>query len=212
MRRVAFAVLFALLPAVARAAEEGGHGASASTIFWHAFNLLVLIGVLVYFARGPIAAFLASRRAQIEDGIESAGRELAEAERRLATCEQRAATLESELDEIRRLVRQQAESERDRLLAEARATAERIRRDAVAGAEQELRHARDRLRAETVDLTVRIAGDTLRGQVTDADRARLVDDFVQRIEQPAGGPGAPGHGGRGTPGHPSGGAEAPARS
>jgi hypothetical protein len=51
----------------------------------------------------------------------------------------------------------------------------------------------------------------LRGQVTDADRARLVDDFVQRVEQPAA-PGTPGHGGRATPGHPTGGAAAPARS
>jgi F-type H+-transporting ATPase subunit b len=179
------ALLVALAPLAARAAEDG-HGASVSTVFWHAFNLLVLIAVLVYFGRGPIAAFLASRRAQIEDGIESAGRELAEAERRLAACEQRAASLDRELDEIRRVVRQQAEAERDRLLAEAQATAERIQRDAVAAAEQEVRHARERLRAETVDLAVRIAADTLRTQVTDADRARLVDDFVQRIERPAG--------------------------
>lgn len=151
---------------------------------WHALNLLVLVAALVYFARGPIAGYLNSRRSQIEAGIESAGRELAEAEGRLADCERRAAALDQELEEIRRVVRQQAEADRDRLLAEARASAERIRRDAVAAAEQEVRRARDGLRAETVDLAVRIAGDLLRGQVTDADRTRLVDDFVQRIERP----------------------------
>jgi F-type H+-transporting ATPase subunit b len=177
------ALLVTLLPLAARAAEEG-HGASAATIFWHAFNLLVLIAILVYFGRAPIAAFLAARREQIEEGIESAGRELAEAERRLAACEQRAAALDGELDEIRRVVRQQAEAERDRLLAEARATAERIQRDAVAAAEQEVRHARERLRSETVEIALKLAAETLRSQVTDADRARLVDDFVQRIEQP----------------------------
>jgi len=192
MRRAARTVLAlacALAPAVARASGEGGHGPSGTTLVWHALNLLILVGVLVYFGRGPISAFLSSRRAQIEDGIESAGRDLAEAERQLAACEQRAASLESELDEIRRVVRAQAEADRDRLLAEAGATADRIRRDAVTAAEQEVRHAREQLRAETVDLAVKIAGDLLRGQLTDADRARLVDDFVQRIEQPA--PGAP---------------------
>ncbi|MEB2345279.1 MAG: ATP synthase F0 subunit B [Deltaproteobacteria bacterium] len=189
-RLLALALLAALLPIAARAAGDGGHGAGATTIFWHAFNLLVLIGVLVYFARAPIASYLAERRSQIEEGIESAGRELAEAERRLAACEQRAASLEGELDEIRRVVRQQAEGERDRLLAEAQATAERIERDAVAAAEQEVRHARERLRAETVDLAIQIAGETLRGQVTDADRARLVDDFVQRIERSGSGTGS----------------------
>lgn len=176
----------ALLPLAAQASEEGGHGASTATVFWHAFNLLVLVGVLVYFGRAPIAQFLNARRSQIEEGIESAGRELAEAERRLAACEQRAGTLERELEEIRRVVREQAEGERDRLLAEARATAERIQRDAVAAAEQELRQARGQLRAETVDLAVRIAADTLRGQVGASDGARLVEDFVQRIERPAG--------------------------
>jgi len=178
------ALALALLPVAARAASEGGeHGASGMTLVWHALNLLILIGVLVYFARGPIAGYLNARRAQIEDGIQSAGRELAEAEKRLGACEQRAAQLDAELDEIRRVVREQAEGERDRLLAEARATGERIRRDAVAAAEQEVRHARERLRSETVDLAVKLASDILRSQVTDADRTRLVDDFVQSVEQ-----------------------------
>jgi F-type H+-transporting ATPase subunit b len=188
VKRTALAGLaLALLPVAARAASEGGeHGAGGMTLVWHALNLLILIGILVYFGRGPIAAFLNARRAQIEDGIQSAGRELAEAEKRLAACEQRAAQLDAELDEIRRVVREQAEGERDRLLAEAQATSERIRRDAVAAAEQEVRHARDRLRTETVDLAVKLASEILRGQVNDADRKRLVDDFVQGVEQAPG--------------------------
>lgn len=192
MKRPALlALALALLPVAARAASEGGeHGASAMTLFWHALNLLLLIGVLVYFARGPIAGYLNARRAQIEDGIQSAGRELAEAEKRLAACEQRAAGLDAELDEIRRVVREQAEGERDRLLAEAQATSERIRRDAIAAAEQEVRHARERLRSETVDLAVELASEILRGQVTDADRKRLADDFVARVEQTPAGTGA----------------------
>lgn len=191
--RLALPLLVCLAPLAAGAAGGGdGHGGGGGmTQFWHALNLLVLVAALVYFARGPIAGYLNSRRSQIEAGIDSAGRELAEAEQRLAGCEQRAAALDRELDEIRRVVRQQAEADRDRLLAEAKATAERIRRDAVAAAEQEVRRARDGLRAETVDLAVQIAGDLLRGQVTDADRARLVDDFVQRVEQPGAATGAP---------------------
>jgi F-type H+-transporting ATPase subunit b len=190
VRRRALAALAALLaaalPAAARAAEGGEHGAGTATLVWHALNLLILVGALVYFARAPIAAYLNDRRTQIEDGIRSAGRELAEAEGRLAAIERRAASLEGELGEIRSAVRLQAESERDRLLAEARSTAERIRRDAVAAAEQEVRHARERLRAETVDIAVQLAADILRTQVGDADRRRLVDDFVQRVEQQPG--------------------------
>lgn len=187
MRRAALAGWIALAPATAHAAAGGG---DSMTAVWHALNLLILIALLVYFGRKPIAGYLASRRAQIEEGIESAGRELAEAERRLAECERRAASLDAELEEIRRVVRQQAEAERDRLLAEANASAARIRRDAAAAAEQEVRRAREQLRAETVDLAVQIASDLLRAHVNDADRARLVDEFVTRIEQPAAAPAA----------------------
>jgi F-type H+-transporting ATPase subunit b len=184
--RLALGALLCLVPLAARAASgEDGHGGGGMSQVWHALNLLILVGALVHFARRPIAGYLAARRAQIETGIESAGRELAAAEERLADCERRAAALDGELDEIRRVVRQQAEADRDRLLAEARATAERIRRDAVAAAEQEVRRARTQLRTETVDLAVQLAGELLRSHVTDADRARLIDDFVARIEQPA---------------------------
>ena len=186
------AFLAALAPAVASAAAGGDeHGSGLTTFVWHSVNLLLLIGVLVYFARGPIASFLNDRRAKIEDGIHSAGRELAEAERKLAVCEQRLASLDEEIAGIRSAVQRQAEGERDRLLAEAHGTAERIRRDAVAAVEQEVRHARTQLRAETVDLAVQLAGELLRSQVGDADRTRLVDDFVQRIEAPETGDAGP---------------------
>lgn len=190
--RIGLAALAALMPAVALAASGGDeHGGGIRDFVWHSVNLLLLIVALVYFARGPIANFLNERRAKIEDGIQSAGRELAEAERKLAACEQRIASLDEEIDGIRSAVQRQAESERDRLLAEAHGTAERIRRDAVAAVEQELRHARAQLRAETVDLAVQLAGELLRSQVSDADRTRLVDDFVQRIEAPETGDAGP---------------------
>lgn len=182
---VAFAALVTLAPAAALASSGGDeHGGGLMTFIWHGLNLLLLIGALYYFARGPIAGFLNERRDKIEDGIASAGRELAEAERKLAVCQQRLAALDQEIETIRSAVQTQAESERDRLLAEAHSTAERIRRDAVAAVEQEGRQARVRLRTETVDLAVQLAGEILRSQVGEADRTRLVDDFVQRIEAP----------------------------
>jgi F-type H+-transporting ATPase subunit b len=174
-----------LAPAAARAAAEAeGHGGGGW--FWHAVNLAALVAVLVYFGRAPVRAFLAERRQTIEEGIEGARRELAAAEGRLAECRQRMDTLDRELDGIRRVVREQAESERDRLLADARAAAERIRRDAAAAAEQELRHAREQLREESAELAVRLAGELLRSQVTGTDRSRLLDEFVEQVERSPG--------------------------
>jgi F-type H+-transporting ATPase subunit b len=179
-------LLLVLGPDVARAAaEEGEHGTS---LLWHVVNLILIVGVVVYFGRAPIKSFLAERRQKIAEGIAEAQRELASAEKRLGECQARAARLDDELAEIRRMVRDQAVADRERILADARATAERIRRDAVVAAEQEVRHARESLRAETADLAVRLAGEILHTQVTEDDRARLVDDFVERVaEAPAAG-------------------------
>jgi F-type H+-transporting ATPase subunit b len=178
-RSLALAAGLALAPLAAHASEAEGGG----SLVWHVVNLLLVIAVIVYFARTPVLRFFAERRQRIEDGIDSAQRELRAAEQRLAECQQRVARLDEELEEIRRAVRVQAENESARLLSDARATAERIRRDTLAAAEQEVRHARDVLRAETADLAVKLAADLLRAQVGDADRVRLADEFVQRVEQ-----------------------------
>lgn len=179
--RIAATTLFVvLLPALAIASEEaGGH---ESKVLWHTINLVLVLGILGYFARTPIRTYMAERRQNIEAGIEAARRQLAEAERQLAECNERIATLDHEVEEIRRTVRAQAESERDRLLADARVAADRIRRDANTAVEQESRRARDELRNEAAEMAVRLAADLLKRQVTDSDRARLVDEFVERVE------------------------------
>jgi len=175
-------LLVALAPGAAFASEH----ASPTTLVWHGVNLLLLLGVIGYFARAPLRTFFAERRRKIEAGIEGARAELAAAERRLAECRDRMGSLDRELEEIRRSVRAQAESERERLLAEARAAAERIERDASAAIDQEARRARERLRGEAAELAVRLAGDLLRGQLTETDRTRLVDEFVERVERAPG--------------------------
>jgi F-type H+-transporting ATPase subunit b len=179
-RSVAAALFVSLAPALALASEDGG-GASGN-LFWHFANLALILAVIVYFARKPIQNFMADRRQTIETGIESARRDLADAEQRLAECTQRIASLDREVEGIRDAVRAQAESERERLLADARNAAERIRRDARLAVEQEARSARQALRNEAAEMAVRLAGDLLKRQVTDTDRSRLVDEFVERVE------------------------------
>ena len=93
--------------------------------------------------------------------------------------------LEGEIEEIRTGAHQRAEEERDQILAAARDTAERIRNDAVASVDQELRRAQEELRHEAAEIAVDLAANLLRDQVDDRDRERLMDEFITRVE-PAG--------------------------
>lgn len=173
----------ALLLAVAGPAfaeSEGGHGGS---LFWQVANVLLLLAVLIYFARKPVLGYLASRRDTIEKNLESSAQLLAESERKLAEWNRKAAGLDQEAETIRASTLRAAEAERDRILADARVTAERIRQAANAVAERELRTAQESLRREAADLAIELAAKILREQVNDGDRNRLVDEFIGRIER-----------------------------
>jgi len=185
--RVAFALAFCAsllcvaLPAWAEGG--GGHGGGARDLLFSVLNLVLLLGVLAYFTRKPLADFFAARRTAIQKELAAAAELRAEAEARYAKWQRRLLDLEGELAGIRQTARERAAAEREQILADATASAERIRRDASAAVEQELRRARTQLRQEAADLAVELASETLKRQVGPADQDRLLDEFVQTIER-----------------------------
>jgi F-type H+-transporting ATPase subunit b len=169
------------MPALAQA--SGGGEEHGSTRIWEWVNLLLLVGALVFFARKPVADYLAGRKSGIETDLQTADQLLREAEGRLAEWSARAARLESEVADIKRAARESAEQEGERIVADARAAAERIRLYAASAVEREGARARTRLRAETAELAVAAAESILKEQVQGADGDRLFDEFLTRIEQ-----------------------------
>ena len=183
-------VLLLLLAASPAAASEEGGGLMA--FVWEAGNLLLLLGVLVYLGRKPVLNYMSERRQRIQDNLASSERLLREAEARLAEWNQKASKLDVEIEELRQMARERAEQERLQILEDARATAERIKRDAASGVDREVERAKQALRDEAADLSVELAGKLLQDQVTDGDRDRLVDEFVAEIGAGGGTPPPPG--------------------
>lgn len=190
--RSTLALLAVVLCAAVAQASGGGeeHGEShLSHVLYQALNLALLLGVLIYFGRKPIADFFKTRREAIHDELSESAELLAKAEQRNSELQRRLIDLNSELEEIREMAGRRAEEEAERILADASATAERIRRDAQAAVAQELRRAKTELREEAADLALEIAARKLNDQVVDGDRERLIDEFITRVE-PAPGTGA----------------------
>jgi F-type H+-transporting ATPase subunit b len=195
-RRLASALVLGVLAAASAQAaggEHAEHGGGAGDLLYHVLNFALLVAVLVWFGRKPVRTFLAERRVGIVENLKGAEGVLAEAESRLTEWQRKIRSLDVELEQIRATARDRAEAERARILADAEAVAERIRRDAASVVGQEVRRAQAALRREAGDLAVEIAERLLREGVTQADRARLVDEFVQRIAAPPAG-GAAGRG------------------
>jgi F-type H+-transporting ATPase subunit b len=163
-------------PALASGGDGGG-------LFFPILNLVILIAVLAYFGRKPVLDFFNTRRGQVQDDLHSAAELRREAETRFAKWQRKLVDLGQELEQIRTTSRERAEAEREQIITDANAAAERIRSDATAAIDQELRRSRDLLREEAADLAIELAGNLLRDQVTDVDRERLVIEFIERIER-----------------------------
>jgi F-type H+-transporting ATPase subunit b len=181
--RIALVAVVASVLAVPAFAAGGGEDGVAKDLLYRVINLLILIGVLVYFARKPIQGFFSDRRNQIRDSLNNASELCRRAESRYSKWQRKLADLEEELSSIRETARERAEREREQILADARAAAERIRNDARSAVDQELRRAKAQLRDEASELAVELAAGILQEQVTTQDRERLFDEFIERIER-----------------------------
>ena len=196
MKKLALALLIIVAPLAGFAASEEhadahaeGHGDHTKELLLEWANLLILGGVLVYFARKPIQQFLGERRDTIAKNIATSEQLLRDAEAKLAEWNAKAARLDADVASIIESTRKSADAEKAAILADAEATASRIRQSASGVVERELRAARESLRKEAAELAVTLAGTILREQTSDADRNRLVDEFIAKIES---GPGAGG--------------------
>ncbi len=174
------AAVVLLLPEAAFCAEGGERWGAWLTI-GRFFNLALVIGVLVWVARRPLASFYASRSATIREQLAEAQKAREEAEAKLAEVESRMRNLDAEL----RALKETAEKEGQEEFARLEAAAERDAQKVIDRARQEIegmtRAAEIELRAHAAELAVRLAEERIREEIGPEDRARLFSRFVTRI-------------------------------
>lgn len=176
-----------LYPMIAFAAGGGGHHESDPAEQWKIFafsvtNFLIFAYLIRRFAGPPIRDFLAKRRSEVRNAIEAADRAKAEADRVKAEFEARAAKLGETKAELIAEVKAIAEAEHDRVIAAANEAADRMRRDAELTAESDLARARRELRREAAVLASELAAKMIEEKLNDAERERLLRDFISRVQ------------------------------
>lgn len=188
-RLVPAATLLASLVAVTAAhAVEGGHGeahggdgAAWLTLAFSAVNFAIFAFLIQRYAWPAVREFLANRHDEVATAMAAA-----ETARREADAIRREyAEKEAGLEETRRHmleeIRLTAAADCERLMNEAQAAAERLRADAERQAEHDLARARRELRAEAARLAAELAEKEVRAKLTDADRSRLLKEFVEGV-------------------------------
>lgn len=166
--------------------DAHGNQTKGATAFIGPVINFVLLMVLGYMAlRRSINPALAARRAAIETEIAEAQRMHTEAESMHQEYADKIARLDDEIARLKADFTRAGEAERDRIVAEAREKAERMRADARASIEQEVKSLRDELHREAVLAAVAAAEDTVRKTITAADHGRLADDYIQSLDAEA---------------------------
>jgi F-type H+-transporting ATPase subunit b len=146
-------------------------------------NTALLFLLIYVFGRKPIAEALKKRKERIVAGIAEGGKMRDDAARQLAEYEAKLKRINDEIDRVRQEMREAAESERKRILAEAEARRVRMAQDARLLVEQEIKAARETLVRETVRSAVASAEEILRGQLASDDHDRLATEYLDVVKK-----------------------------
>jgi F-type H+-transporting ATPase subunit b len=155
-------------------------------------NTLLLFALIAKFAREPLAKGLANRRQRIMKGIEDAAAMKEEAKKQLDFYRQKLDNLDSEIERVKREMRETAEAERARILGEAHARRARIEQEAKVLIEQELKAVREQLTRETARAAIASARELLKSSTSTEDHRRFCDQYLDNLRQQAPASGAGG--------------------
>jgi F-type H+-transporting ATPase subunit b len=194
-RNLLFAVvLTATLPIVVLAGQphepaqsgepaEGKHEQSWLQTAAKVVNFAILAGGLAYFLKAPFAAYLASREAQIRQGLVTAAEMRAAATAQLAEIEKKLQSLPAELDALRTQGAADVVAERARIAQAAAAERDRLIAQTRREIEMRLRIARRQLTEHAAQLAVNVAETRIRRSITPDDQLRLVDRYTTQLRE-----------------------------
>jgi F-type H+-transporting ATPase subunit b len=180
------AALIGLLATTAGAAwaasgGDAGHGGLSSTDWYRVMNFAVLAGALVFLLRKPIPRALNSRVQGIQNQLKDLEARKGEAEKQLAECNQKLGELEKEASRIMSDYIRQGQDAKARILKEAESAAEKIQAQARRNIDHEFEQTKARLQREIFEQALAKAEALLKQNVTAADQAHLVEDYLQKV-------------------------------
>jgi F-type H+-transporting ATPase subunit b len=170
-----------LSPVPAAAAETGGN--PIVEVAARLLNFGILAGVLVYFLKAPIAAYLASRATQIRQDLVTAADMRAAATAQLGEIDRKLKTLPAELEALTAQGVEDVRAERERIAQAAAAERERLLDQTRREIDMRLRVAKRQLVEHAAGLAVRVARARIEGTITPDDQLRLVDRYASQLRE-----------------------------
>jgi F-type H+-transporting ATPase subunit b len=171
-------------------AAEGEHAAPHSItdmilgLGWPVANFIVFVGILYYFLNKPIKEYLASRSSAIRKDLVEAAELKAAATAQLAAIEQKLQALPGELEALRKRGAAEIAADEQRIAAAATADRDRLLEQTRREIDLQVRLAKREILDHAADLSVQLATDRIKKEVTPADQDRLVDRYLDQVKGP----------------------------
>jgi F-type H+-transporting ATPase subunit b len=148
---------------------------------WRALNFLVLAGFLYWLLAKKIKEFFAGRRDDIKIALSQAMAAKEEAEKKYKEYTAKLEKATEEIAGISEMIKAQGLAEKERILEDAKKAAVKMKEDTQARVEQELKKAGNLLRTEAVKLSVEMAEELLKRNITPADHDIMVKDYLDKV-------------------------------
>ena len=141
---------------------------------------ILMVAILRYLAFKPIQNVLDQRQKMIEADIAAAKTSKTEAAAALTTAQDKLRNVDAEAAARREAYEQQAEKEKQQLMADAQKQADAIVAEGKAAAEAERQHKLREADAQTTALARAMCEKLLERNLTAQDDARLLDDLLEK--------------------------------
>ena len=144
-------------------------------------NMVLFIGVLVYFVRGPVKKAFAERSAAIRRAADEARERREKADRMASDIQARLTAIEAEVRAIHERAVAEGERQKRELIAAAETESQKILTAARNEVDNRLKHARTELTEYAGQLASERAEQILREKITEQDQKNLFQESLREV-------------------------------
>ncbi|MCB0392371.1 MAG: ATP synthase F0 subunit B [Bdellovibrionales bacterium] len=176
-------LLLVNMPAIALAAS-GAHGDDIpfKMIISQSINLLIALGVVVYFSKNKVKELFKNRLEDYHKEVKKAEEAKSQAEKKKREISERLNKLKSNQQESINHAKAEAEVMKNKIIADAENLSRKLAEEAKRTYEFECMRANESLRQELLSKAVVNAEDKLKDEVDGTDLKRMRIEFVEKIQ------------------------------
>lgn len=175
-----------LFAAATFAAGGGGHGEAHFTWkdwLWPVVNFTILVVILFFAGRKPMAAYFKGRTEMIEKSLKEATEAKELAQKTLDEVRARLNNTDQEIEQILEAARKSGEKEKEAIIAEGERLKEKIVEQAKANIDFELQKAKETIKSDAALLALELAEKEIREKLGQKEHESLIDDYIKRLEE-----------------------------